>query len=245
MADIKLLKLGFTKQDLKNLKEEEIIFVLQVGGILQEVATLHKLLLMSTRGVQANVERMAENSQAIYILRLLASTLHEGWKVICHRKYKKLVSDYKNFSDRIAISALRSFQSYFGNEKNLCTKIRNNYSYHYNYGNVANAFQKLPHDDLLEIYLSENHANCRYLASDTVQISAIFDITDVKDFSEKLPTAIDEILSVAKCFMDFTGGFIFLIMSKVREKIANKTEDIIIPNPPNINDLRLHYFVDG
>ena len=245
MAEIKLLKISFTKQDLRILKEEEKIFLLQLGGILQEVATLQKLIIMSSKGVPESVERMAENSQAMYFMRLLASTLHEGWKVLCHRKYKDITIEYKNLFDNTAISALDSFKNYFRIKNNLCTNIRNNYFYHYNYGKISSAFQKLPSNDLLEIYLSENHANCRYLASDTIINSGMLDINNVDDFSVNLPLAIDEILKVAKWFMEFVGEYISKILLKVKSHVNDNTHEIILSNVPDINELRLHYFINS
>jgi hypothetical protein len=230
MKQIELLRFNFTKNDLKKL---------------QEVATLQKLMIMSSHIVEERVERMAENMQSMYFLRLLASTLYEAFELSKHRKYSKFLAELNDSADEKAKKAFESFNRYFSDTKNLCKKIRNNYFYHYNYGKVASSYQKHPKDDPLEIYISDSHANCRYLASDIIIASSLLDVNNIKEFARKLGGLIDQVLEVNGWFLEFSGSFIYLILSKVRTELNRNSKTVMINDPPCLDDLRLNYFVIG
>ena len=181
----------------------------------------------------------------MYFLRLLASTLHEAFELSKHRKYNNLLAKLNESADEKAKKAFLSFNRYFSDKKNLCKKIRNNYFYHYNYGKVANSYQKHPKNDPFEIYISDSHVNCRYLASDIIIASSLLDVNDVQEFANKIDLLIEQVLKINNWFLEFSGSFIYAILSKVRKELDRNSETIMISDPPCLDDMRLNYFVIG
>jgi hypothetical protein len=243
MQEIKLLYTTFSKEDLECISENEAVFVMQVGGLIHEVMALQKLVHMSSHGVDNPVQRKAENAQATYFLRLLAGTLFEGWQLMAQKpdEYRMLIAKYKAQLDPIAKEALEKLQKYFSG-KNSCERIRNNFSHHYNFGEILKMYRTWPKNDRLEIYFSEMHANCRYVASDVVTAFAIFETTDAERVGRELLALIKEILEIATAFIEVIAAYLSIIMMKVIEERKLQSQEITI-EAPSLNDLRFHHFV--
>lgn len=245
MKDIELLHIKFTKKDLECISEDESIFVLQVGGLIHEVISLQKFIHMSNHGVDNDIQRMAENSQTMYFFRLLAGTLFEGWDLITkkHKKYKPIILKYRNELDSIAENAFVKLEQYFSTSNNSCEKIRNNFSHHYNYGEIRKMFRKWPENDKLEIYLSETHANCRYLISDVITNLAILGEPKSTDVIDDIGTLTREISDVSRAFIEVISSYLSIILLKVIAEKKPESQEIILKNIPAIHELRLPYFV--
>lgn len=245
MKDIELLHIKFTKKDMECISEDESIFLLQVCGLIHEVISLQKFIHMSSHGVENDVQRMAENSQAMYFFRLLAGTLFEGWDLITkkHNKYKPIISKYKNELDSVAKEAFEKLEQYFSNPNNSCEKIRNNFSHHYNYGEIRKMFRKWPENDKLEIYLSDMHANCRYTVSDVITNLAILGEPKSTDIVNDMGALTKEIGDIARAFIEVISSYLSVILRKVITEKKPESQEIILKNISAINELRLPYFV--
>jgi hypothetical protein len=238
-----LTQVSFTKSDLNCLKEAEAIFLLQFGGVLQEISMLHKLMVASSQGEAETIERKSKNYLTMYFFRLLAATCHEVWKLLNHRKYKGLLSEYETTLEPAVQSVFRELKQYFSNPQNTCTRIRNKFSYHYDYGKICSAYQQWPRDEKLEIYLSQSHANCLYSASDIFTNIAMLSATDLGEIQSKLPTLLDEVLQAARWFIDLLGNLLGQILSKAKQQGALNSEKVTISEPPRLEDMRLSYFI--
>jgi len=245
LKNLNLVHITFTKKDLECIPEDEAAFLLQIGGLIHEVISLQKFIYISSHGVENPIQRMAENAQGMYFYRLLAGILFEGWNLITqtHNEYKIIIAKYKPHLDNIAKSALEKLQIYFSDKNNSCAKIRNNFSHHYNYGQIRNVLRKWPENDKFEIYLSEMHANCRYMASDIVTNLAMLGTTEVHDISPKLDTLLKEISEMARAFIDLISEYLSLILQKLIEETNIEGKEISIGSVPSLDEIRLHYFV--
>jgi hypothetical protein len=245
MKSIDLLHINFTKKDLGYLPEEEAIFLLQVGGLIHEVISLQKFIHMSSHGVENNVQRLAENSQAMYFFRLLAGTLYEGWKLVAenHNEYKIIIAKYKIRLSPPSRAAYDKLANYFSNKKNSCERIRNNFSHHYNFGEIRKMFRSWPDDGAFDIYLSEVHANCRYAISDVITNLALLGKTDIDDIADELASLTKEIGEIAKAFIELISEYLSIILISFIEAKQIQKQDVKIPEVPSLDELRLHYFV--
>jgi len=243
--EISVYHFRFTREDLECVPKEEVAFLLQIGGLIHEVISLQKYIYMSSQGVDNPIERMAENAQGMYFYRLLAGSLFEGWELLTkrHREYKRIIAKYKSKLDSIAKLAFDKLQKYFSDKNNACQRIRNKFSHHHDYGEIIKILSKWPSDDKLDIYLSETHANCRYMASDIVTSLAMLGTTEIKDMQPKLYNLIEEISEVARAFIEVVSEYLSLIFQEVAEKKNLKGKEIKITDVPSLHELRLRYFV--
>jgi hypothetical protein len=195
MKDINLLHFSIIKKDLDCISVDEAIFVMQVGGLIHEVISLQKFIYMSSHGVEDAIQRMAENSQAMYFFRLLAGTLYEGWYLLTknHNEYRIIIAKHKNSLDSVGKTAYERLDKYFSNKKNSCEKIRNNFSHHYSFGEIQKMFNRWRDTDKFDIYLSEVHANCRYTISDVVTNLALLGEPKSQDVVDDLGALLKEI----------------------------------------------------
>lgn len=238
-----LKHVSFTKNDLMHIREEDAIFLLNIGSILQEISTLHKLIKISSKNIVGEIERGASNFQVMYFSRLLASTLYESWKLLEHRRYKQVIVEYEPNLELDANTAIRELRHYFSNTNNTCSRIRNNFSYHYNYGKIRNAYQQWNSDEKMDMYVSNIHGNCLYTASDMITTVAMLEATSIEDIVENLPTLLTEIVKVAKWFIILLGDILSQIVFKVMDQGAPQIEDMTISDPPRLEDMKLNFFV--
>lgn len=240
MSNIEAKHISLVTQDMGCLSEEEIVFFFQISALVQEIISLQKWIHMSSHGVPEKWQRAAENAQAMYFLRTLAGTLFEAWDTLQLERYRVVKAKYKQELDSIALDAYSKLTEYFGNSNNLCEKIRNNYSHHYNYGEMRNLIRQWPVGERLDLILAEQYANCRFLAADTLTNFAIIGITEP---AAEMKMYFSEVLGVASSFVELGGFYVSEILKLLeREKNINVT-NLIIEKTPCLDDVRLHYFV--
>jgi hypothetical protein len=237
---INVLHISFTPLDLQCLTEEERIFFLQVGGFLQEIISLQKFMHMCSRGVPDKWQRAAENAQAMYFCRLLAGTLFEAWNTLHSHKYRAVLAKYRPKLRPEAQGAETRLNEYFSRPSNLCAKIRNNYSHHSNYGEIRKALRSWPENEKLDLILSDTHANCRYLAVDVLMnhrvCGSIYNMESISSF-------LQEVMNVVAEFVTFGSEYISHILKRLATSKDGVAAEEEINDVPQLNDLRLHYFV--
>lgn len=245
MSKLKLFHIKFRRGDLDCISKDEAVFLLQIGGLIQEIISLQKFIHMSSHGTRIRVQRMAENAQAVYFYRLLAGSLYEGWELLTkrHNEYKMIIAKYKPKLDNVAKSSLRKLEDYFSNPKNSCERVRNKFSHHHDYGEILRILRNWPEKDELEIYLSEVHANCRYTASDIVTNLAMLGSTDMKDLQPKLHVFLKEVGEIARHFVEVISEYLKLILQEVVTNKNLEGKEISIGRVPSLDQTRLRYFV--
>lgn len=245
MSKLKLLHVKFRRRDLDCISNDEAAFLLQIGGLIQEIISLQKFIHMSSHGIRIRVQRMAENAQAMYFYRLLAGSLYEGWELLTkrHNEYKIIMAKYKPNLDTVSKSSLRRLENYFSDPQNSCERIRNKFSYHHDYGEILKILRKWPQNDKLEIYLSELHANCRYTASDMVTNLAMLGTTDMKDLQPKLDFFLSDVGKIAHHFVEAISAYLNLILQDIIRKKNLTGKEISIGRVQSLNKTRLRYFV--
>jgi hypothetical protein len=240
MKNIEIQRITFTMNDLRCLEEVERVFFLQTGGLLQEVISLQKYTYMSSHGSENQLERVAENSQAMYFCRLLASTLFEAWKALgANDRFRSVRARIKPSLGTTSLSALDKLESYFSVSNTFCEKIRNNLSHHYNFGSIRTMAREWPQQEPLEIALAEHHANCRYIASDVMMNYSIFGI---KNPVEGANAFLAEIMEVAREFVEYASDCMSILLTRVVKETGLKgtAEHLDVPT---IHECRLRYFM--
>ena len=124
---MKLLKFDVPKSKLDSLPEDERIYFVQLGNVLNELNILQKCAIFSGSGIQElnEVERSGQVSQALFFIKMLAGKLFEG---------KRLLKNpfFGNHKDRLSPegqNSLKDINRYFAKSNNI-DLIRNKFAFH-------------------------------------------------------------------------------------------------------------------
>lgn len=237
MEQIEVLQLKFTLQDLSQLEEEERVFFIQLGGILQEVISLQKYAYILSRKTENFLERSAKNSEAMYFCRLLAATLFEGWRTVTGDRYRVVLGKIRLDFDDAAKKEFGNLETYFSKSNNICEKVRNNYAFHYNYGAIRGILRSWSAQDTFDILVSDYHFNCRYLASDVATNCSIFGAKSPEEGANRF---MSEILDIAKAFQDMAGECLVHIIGRISGGVRNTH---VLHNVPCLHEATLNYFM--
>ena len=240
MKKIRTKHFTFTINDLGCLEEDEKVFFFQAGGLLQEVISLQKYAYMSSHGPENKIERVAENSQAMYFCRLLAGTLFEAWKALgSNDRFRAVRARIKPDLDVTSLSALDRLEAYFSKGNTLCEKIRNNLSHHYKFGSMRSIVREWPKEDPLEIIFAEHHANCRYIASDIMTNYSIFSLRNPEEGADLF---LNEVTEIAGAFAEYVSGCISILLMRVARETGLAITDQYL-DVPKLRECRLRYFM--
>lgn len=243
---MKILKVEIPKLKLCSVEEREQIFLLQFGNLLNELSVLHKLVHFTTNtDAHDRTVRAAQNSQAFLLLRILAGKLWEGWRLLERDLFKtKLSQEYvRNLSD-LGTNSLDGLMKYFCGQ-NIIYRIRNEFSFHYSDKSstkIKSAIKKVGDSEVFRIFISEIHCNCFYEASDVLTNLSIVEWTNASEYQAKLEKLLKEIIDITWLFLDFLGDCLAVFAKKHPEF---KATEIDIPDPPDIVEVTLPYFIKG
>lgn len=234
---MQLHKISITKTKLKSISEDEQIFFVQITNFLNDINILQKLVVFSNKEVEDDTVRKAQNSQSFFILSILAGKLWEGWQLL--QKNSKLLRTYEPLLDSIGKESLKNLRKYFSKD-NLINHVRSKFAFHYDSDEIKNEIQETSEDTVFELFLSENQGNCLYYMSNVLVSSAILSSIDKSDALKALDRFFFEILEETKMFHSFYNSCLVSIAEKHLEK---KYENVEIPEPPDIREVWLPYFV--
>jgi hypothetical protein len=245
---MKLLKVEMPKAKLSLIPKEERVFFIKIGNLLNDLSLLHKLTIFSTNvNSTNNIVSIAQNMQTLSLIRIQAGILNEGWQLLNKSFFvPKLSEEYhKQLSDSERQS-LEKLKSYFGKE-NLIYLIRNNFAFHYySKPEQINQLNKLIDDvedsETFEIYLTEYYANCVFSMSNVLITTLILNNTTIDDTDKAFENLLGDIVKVTSWFGDFLGGCLRVFAAKYP---GFESYEVQIPNPIDINDVALPYFIKG
>jgi RNase H-fold protein (predicted Holliday junction resolvase) len=240
---MKLSKINIPKSKLDTIPEKEKVFFIQLMHFLNELNILQKCAIVSSNKLASltTIEKRSQISQAHFFIRTLAGKLDEGWKMISKNFVETQLSrEYENLLSQKGKESLSELIGYFNDENNKVRLIRNKFAFHYDKEKIKEEIDKIPQEELLEMYISEHRVNCLYSISDTVVNWAILNSIDSSNSHRAMDILIGEIaIKVSGWFREFCGDCVFIIVKKLK---LNSTE-IEIPEPPSIDDVKLPYFV--
>jgi len=240
---MKLYKINIPKSKLDTLDEIEHVFFIQLMHFLNELIVLQKCFIVSNNKLDSltTIEKRGQISQAHFFIRTLAGKLNEGWKMISKNFVEtKLSSEYENLLSQKGKESLSELIVYFNDENNLVRLIRNKFAFHYDKEKIKEEIDKIPQEELLEVYISEHPANSLYSLSDTIINWAILNSIDSSNPQRAMDELFDIIVKkISRCFLEFCGDCVCIIAKKLE---LNSTE-VEIPEPPSVDDVKLPYFV--
>lgn len=237
-----------SKAELLSIPEKELELFIQLTNFNNDVNILQKLMVISgnsrEKASQNEIVGRSLSSQGLFFMRIQAGKLYEGWNMLDKHFFnnKTFSEEYNQKGSPQSKKNLSNLKKYFG-KKNLIENIRNTYTFHYSKESSKNMVKQIinaPDLEVFEIYLSEEYGNCFYsIAHDLLNTSILEDI-DSNDRAEAMNKFFQEIIDISKWFLDFTQDCIRVISEKY---LQLNCEEVEIPEPPSLNDIRLPFFV--
>lgn len=130
---MKLFKVEIPKSKLDTIPENEVVFFVQCGNMLNDISMLQKLSIFSMNNDKpTDTERTAQILQTMGLLRLQAGKLKEGWVLLDKHFFNARVSQqYAPLFDEKEQKALKSLKTYFDRTNNIIFQIRDEFAFHY------------------------------------------------------------------------------------------------------------------
>jgi hypothetical protein len=123
---MKIHRIKIPGATLFKIPEDDRLFFLGFGHLINELNTLHKLLLWSLEAPATHeIESSAHFSQQLLLSRVLCGKLCEGKKFVQGKG-----ASYAQVVPLEAQQALSNLKKYFS-QKNLICNVRNKFSFHY------------------------------------------------------------------------------------------------------------------
>ena len=240
---MKLFKIEISKEKLLSIPKEERLFFIQLTNVANELFILQKLTLFSARSEESDeLIRRAQNSQALFLIRLTAGILWEGWRLLeTHFFGSKLSEKYSKYLSDDGNNKLEYIKKYFSNI-NLIKTIRDEYAFHRSNESsdrMNEVIEQTDDSEVFSLYFSEHHGNCFYDMSDTLLNHSLFSIIKLKNTEEPMRELLIDIKDVLHNFLCFVGECV-LVFGK--NHLSLESYEMEIPNQPTIDQITIPYF---
>lgn len=241
---MELLRVEIPMSKLSSIPEDEQMFFIQIGNLLNDLSMIQKLTIFSTNIKAANqVVRAAQNMQTLSLIRIQAGKLHEGHNALQKKFINKKFE--QKYLDKLITSEKHSYDNamtYFNDKKNLISWIRNNFAFHYftKPKTIKKLFDEVSDSEIFEMFMSEFYGNCIFSMSDTLINFAILKYTGITDTDKAMEKLLQDVQKLTKWFGDFLGRFLLVF---IEEHLGLQSTKVEIPEPSCINKVMLPYFI--
>ena len=245
---MKLTKINISKAELLSIPEKELELFIQLTNFYNDVNILQKLMVISgisrEKANNNKIVEMSLSSQALFFMRIQAGKLYEGWNMLGEHFFnnKTFSEEYHKNGSSQSKENLSKLKKYFG-KNNLIENVRNNYTFHYSKKSSENMVKEIvnaPESKIYKTYLSEENCNCFFeIAHDLLNFSILKEI-DSSDQAKAMNDFFQQIMDTTKQFLNFTQDCIRVISEKY---LQLNCEEVQIPEPEKLNDIRLPFFI--
>jgi hypothetical protein len=248
---IDVMRMGFTKEHLLKMTEQERGAFLLFGYTSNQVNVLWKVIIASlNRDPPDPVDARVSAAQSQILVRQIVGILWEAWRAVeTHFLKSKLGKEYEPLLDPEARKALDGLKKFFG-KKNEIELLRNTFSFHHpdiaemeaGFRNAANS--KEVADDEWAIYLSSGLMNCFFFMSDMVIAHGMTEALGHTDVNEAHRVLLPKLGPVANQLSDFTYGFAAAIFRKYVGDEMVLTVVSKLEGAPHVDEVKLPFFME-
>lgn len=246
-----ILRMDVAKDLLRKMAKEERCLFLALGHASNQVNALWKLVIVLTNGDENDpVKQRLEGAQTQIFVRLTIGAMWEAWRLVEDRFLRRpLGREFLPTLDRPAADALDRLKKRFGKGSGLST-IRNNYAFHHPaIDDIDTAFEKAASESDSEqadwaAYFNKALLNTFFFVSDYVFAHGMSDALSEPDVNEAHRKLLGEMAPVAHDLSEFTFGFAVAIFRRYIGEELTMTLVAKVDNAPDIDDLRLPFFVE-
>jgi hypothetical protein len=246
---LKITRIALPREQLLKLTAGERSLFLLLGYASNQINTLWKVVIVATNeGTKDPVEEKVSAAQTQIFVRLLIGIMREALKLIEKRFLgSSLGKVYTPLLSTQATEALDRLKKRFGAPDKFVV-IRDNFAFHHpSLDDMEAAFQlalKSDGDDTdWCMYLNNGLLNTFFFASDFVVVHGVANAMGETDVNEAHRKLLGDIAPIANDLSTFVFGFAEAIFIKYfGERTATLAAEI--KDAPNIEDLRLPWFVE-
>ena len=202
-----------------------------------------KFMIFSTNRRTTNqVVRAAQNMQALSLARFQIGILSEGWQLLQKNYFgTQLSKEYEPLLSEPARKSLKNLKRYFSTNENWMSSVRTGFCFHYPLSEeIAKLIDEAPDSEIFEIFMSEFFGNCLFSMSNTIVNFGILKCTGCSDLQRAMDKFLRDGVKVARWFGDFLGECLLVIAKK---HLGLESTEAEIPEPPNIKEVTLPYFI--
>lgn len=239
MSEISGKKITFSKSNMSGLDKWEQIFAVLVGHLLETVGFHTKLVIAAVQGCSEDKFLQTFSfSQLQTVTMELASVVHEAWTAISSDRFRVVRAQYKKDLPALSKCDVDILETYFGDVRNACTRIRNTLGFHFDGGAMIEKWQEVGPDEPLSVILPNDNGNIKFSAAYVARALAMLGTS--KD--AELPGAWDklrkEILEKSGQVTNMLGGYLVVFLGKIQTKAEDFKLEAI-----SIKDLKFPAFV--
>jgi hypothetical protein len=242
---IEVYQITFSKAQLDAVPEDERIFYLMAGQLANDLNWLSNLMMFSINPVDGPPVRAHVNrSLTMFLMRLLAGRLHEGWRMTRGKQFRDI---YRKYEKELVIDTeqnLRALRAYFGKADCTVEKMRNKMGFHSDVDLFKKGYKLFPPDEIFTNYLAAAQGHCYYGAADIVNIVSMTQLLPKADWRTAYVQIRDEILSVSKQLTDVILEIMNVFIARyIRATLSNLEKDkVVIENAPNADEVIIPFF---
>jgi hypothetical protein len=242
---MKLLKVSVPTEKLARMPEDEQLFFLTLGAMLNDLSMFQKLMLFSSNVETSDtVVRSAQNLQSLNLARFRVCVLWEGWLLLQRHFFGSGVSKkYEPQLGQAARQSLDQLKQYFGSgQGKWMGSVRNQFGYHYPSSmDLAEVLKDLQGSDELELYVSEFFGNCIFRTSSTLLYHGVLKATGEATLDQAMDKWLNDTNRVSRWFGDFLGECLLIV---AKTYLGLESDEVEIPQPPRLDEVVLPYFID-
>jgi hypothetical protein len=170
---IEIYQIGYSKAQLDAVPEDERLFYLMAGQLANDLNWLSNLLMFSINPVEGPPVRVQINrSLSMFLMRLLAGQLHEGWRMTRGKPFRDIYRKYETELTTETEQNLRSLKVYFGRANCIVEQMRNKMGFHSDVELFKQGYKAFPNNEIFLDYIAEAQGHCYYGRADVVNIFA-------------------------------------------------------------------------
>jgi hypothetical protein len=246
---LKITRIALPKAQLQKLTAGERSLFLLLGYASNQINTLWKLVIVATNeGTKDPVDEKVSAAQTQIFLRLLIGIMREALKLIEKRFLGSMLGkEYVPLLSEQAADALDRLKKRFGAPDKFVV-IRDNFAFHHpSLDDMEAAFQLAVKSDGDDtdwcMYLNDALLNTFFFVSDHVLVHGMANAMGETDVNEAHRKLLGDIAPIAIDLSTFAFGFAEAIFIKYFGELT-ATRVAEIKDAPNIEDLRLPWFVE-
>jgi hypothetical protein len=242
---MKLFKVTISKSKLNQMPQNERIFFVLFGALLNDLSMFQKLMIFSANPRPKNqVLRTAQNIQTLNLARFQIGILSEGYQLLQKNYFGTKVSkEYEPLLSKPAKQSLENLKRYFSTNENWMCSVRNRFCFHYpSSEEIEKLVDDAPDSEILEIFMSEYFGNCLFSMSNIIVNFGILKCTGGSDIQSSMNKFLRDAKKVSRWFGDFLGECLLVIANK---HLGFEHTEVEMPEPNDIDVVTLPYFVKG
>jgi len=230
------------------MSKEMTVFIILLSNFLNEISVLYKCIRIKPKALNTNTpEATAEFCFLLMFIKLMASKLYEGWRLIT-KLNKNLSIELNGILSDKSKKMKKEINRYFKKGSNL-EKIRNYFGFHYEHekGIVEKGLEQLAAIkgstlNGLTFFLSECHENRLFAFSDFIILEALKKEIVCRDGENFFETFCRDTSRMCDLLHEFAMNCL-LEIAAAKNIHLEPVEEINISNPPSYNDINFPFFI--